>query len=38
MGPGEILQKELKKELQVSQVVACHVFVYFISNYTLAAT
>jgi len=32
MGPGEILQRELQTELQVSQVVVCLVFVYFISN------
>jgi hypothetical protein len=25
MGPGEILQKELQKELQVSRVVVCHM-------------
>ena len=38
MGPAEILQKELQNELQVSEVVVCHVFFYCISNYTFAAT
>ncbi len=38
MGPGEILQQELQEELRVSQVVVCHVFVCFISNYMFAVT